>query len=101
MFPGLGETPLSSRTGKGALSQACVGGGALAGWDRAAMITTGAKLFLNRTGEGAAGLPVVDSVTVPVERLQEPMSAIKAGNRRTTRWLGTRKHSCFYFGGSR
>lgn len=40
-----------------------------AGWDRARAMT-GAKLFLNRTREDAAGVPAVDSVSVPVEPLQ-------------------------------
>lgn len=40
-----------------------------AGWDKA-RATTGAKLFLNRTREHPAGVAVVDSVSVPVEPLQ-------------------------------
>lgn len=34
--------------------------------------TTGAKLFLSRTREDAAGAPAVDSVSVPGEPLQNP-----------------------------
>lgn len=64
-FPGLRDTSVlqDGRT----LSQARVAGPA--GWDRA-RATTGAKLFLNRTREDAAGVPAVDSVSVPVEPLQ-------------------------------
>lgn len=71
-LPGLrGTSVLQDR---GSLSQAyrarltaCLVGAA--GWDRA-RATTGAKLFLNRTREDAAGVPAVDSVSVPVEPLQ-------------------------------
>lgn len=36
------------------------------GWYKA-RATTGARLFLNRTREDAAGVPAVDNVSVPVE----------------------------------
>lgn len=39
------------------------------GWD-GAKATTGARLFLKRTREDAAGVPAVDGVSVPVEALQ-------------------------------
>lgn len=71
-FPGLRDTSVlqDGRT----LSQACGAGPAAclvgaAGWDRA-RASTEAKLFLNRTREDAAGVPAVDSVSVPVEPLQ-------------------------------
>lgn len=51
----------------GARPTACLVGGA--GWDWA-RATTGAKLFLKRTREDAAGVPAVDSVRVPVEPLE-------------------------------
>lgn len=71
------ETPLSSRTdgrthslrarATGAGPPACLVGSA--DWDGARDVT-GAKLFLKRTREDAAGAPAVDSVSVPVEPLQ-------------------------------
>lgn len=72
LFPGLGDTSVlkDGRTpsqAHGAAPAACLVGAA--GWDGSRAMT-GAKLFLNRTREDAAGVPAVDSVSVPVEALQ-------------------------------
>lgn len=68
-FPGLGDTSVlqngsSLSQAAGAWSAACLVG--TGDWDRARAMT-GAKLFLNRTRKDAAGVPAVDSVSVPVE----------------------------------
>lgn len=74
IYVGLRDTSVLSRT----LSEAG-GAGALLPAGTGARGTTGAKLFLKRTREDAAGVPAVDSVGVPVGTLQNQWALLYQG----------------------